>query len=257
MSGAISVGTGRCYAAPDGLGSAGLLVRNLIRPQMPSLVALEKLGVLETRAGVENDHLVRFRYPAGLAKLARHPEGAPAFGTEEKTLALARELHPIRDLLIADRQGSPPGLTKGSKNDEISKRLRDADSGGERPGVGPRLGFVEPLGERIDDRRAAARLRRDEPWFFLVEPADRAELVERLPHADEADAATGRVHDHVGHAPPELFGELEPHRLLALDAIRLPQRRRVVPTAIRADPFHDGSGVGNRSGNRVDLASVR
>ena len=64
---------------------------------------------------------------------------------------------------------------------------------------------------------------------FAADEADRLELGERLPHADQAGAAAGRIEDHVGHLPAELLGELEPHRLLALDPIGLLQRRGVEP----------------------------
>ena len=64
---------------------------------------------------------------------------------------------------------------------------------------------------------------------FAADEAERFEFGERLPHADQPGAAAGRVEDHVGHLPAELFGKLEPHRLLALDAIGLLERRSVEP----------------------------
>ena len=120
----------------------------------------------------------------------------------------------------------------------------------------PRTRLVEPLAERVDDRSTPARLRRNETRAFPVEPADGTELVERLPHADETDAAAGRINDHIGHAPSELLGELESHGLLTFDAVRLTKGRGVVPTAVRADLLHDGARIGDRSGDRVDLPAV-
>ncbi len=64
---------------------------------------------------------------------------------------------------------------------------------------------------------------------FAADEADGLELGERLPHADQPGAAAGRIEDDVRHLPAELLGELEPHRLLALDPIRLLQRRGVEP----------------------------
>src|SRR3546814_17705726 len=55
-----------------------------------------------------------------------------------------------------------------------------------------------------------------------------------LPHADQAGAAAGRVEDHVGHLPAELFGEFQAHRLLALDPVRLLQGRGVEPAHLGA-----------------------
>ena len=60
-------------------------------------------------------------------------------------------------------------------------------------------------------------------------PADALHFLERLPHADHAGAAAGRIDDPVGELPIELLAELVGHRLLAFDAIRLLQRRDVVP----------------------------
>ena len=57
------------------------------------------------------------------------------------------------------------------------------------------------------------------------DPADGAQLGERLPHADEAGAAPGGVDDDVGKRPAELLGELDPHRLLAFEAIGLLEGR--------------------------------
>ena len=57
----------------------------------------------------------------------------------------------------------------------------------------------------------------------------RFQLLEGLPHADHAGAAAGGIDDPVGERPVELFAELVGHRLLALDPIRLLQRRDIVP----------------------------
>ena len=82
-------------------------------------------------------------------------------------------------------------------------------------------------------RRAARRLHRDHARALGADEADLLQLVERLPHADQAGAAAGRVEDHVGHVPAELLGEFQAHRLLALDAVRLLQRGRVEPADFR------------------------
>src|SRR5207237_10405849 len=104
-----------------------------------------------------------------------------------------------------------------------------AEARGERARLGPWIRLLAALLERLHDRRAAVRLRRHESWTLPVDPADRGELVERLPHSDETDPAAGRIDDHVGKAPPQLFRELEAHRRLALDAERLAEVPRVVP----------------------------
>src|SRR2546430_5069727 len=65
------------------------------------------------------------------------------------------------------------------------------------------------------------------------EPAGAHELLERLPHADQAGAATRGVHDRMGQRPPELLRELEAQRLLTLDTVGLAQRRHVHGAGLR------------------------
>ena len=96
----------------------------------------------------------------------------------------------------------------------------------------------------------------------------RLEFVECLPHADQAGAAAGRVEDDVGQPPAELLGELEAHRLLALDAVRLLERRDVepahalaplgdAPAAVVDEPVHERDvGARQRDLAHVDLGRV-
>ena len=60
-----------------------------------------------------------------------------------------------------------------------------------------------------------------------MDQAHLTKLAERLVDPDQADAAAGRIDDDVRRLPPQLFDELERDRLLALDPVRLLQRRRV------------------------------
>ena len=66
------------------------------------------------------------------------------------------------------------------------------------------------------------------------DPAQLEQLAQRLVDADQPHAATGGIDDHVGHPPAELLGDLEAHRLLALDAVRLLERGNVEPVARRS-----------------------
>ena len=114
-------------------------------------------------------------------------------------------------------------------------------------GVGQRLRSALAGLERAHDRRAAGGLHRDQPGQRAVDPAELAQLEQRLVDADEADAAAGRVDDHVGHLPAELLDDLEAHRLLALDPVGLlaasttsnqpSARRRPPPTSAPASPI--------------------
>src|SRR5689334_1391655 len=77
--------------------------------------------------------------------------------------------------------------------------------------------------ERPDDWRTAFGLHRDHAGAPPVDPSDRLHFGERLPHPDHAGAAAGRIDDPVGEPPLQLLGNLEPHRLLAFDAVWLLQ----------------------------------
>src|SRR6185503_12473585 len=89
------------------------------------------------------------------------------------------------------------------------------------------------------------------------DPSDLAELLESLPHADEANATAGRIDDDVGQLPFELLGELEAHRLLPLDAVRLLQGRCVVPAALGTRALHDRARVRDRARDEIHLRAVR
>ena len=68
---------------------------------------------------------------------------------------------------------------------------------------------------------------------FDADPAELLHLLHRLVDADQPDPAAGRVEDDVGHLPAELLGDLVAHRLLALDAVRLLERRDLL-VAVRS-----------------------
>src|SRR5205085_433335 len=97
--------------------------------------------------------------------------------------------------------------------------------------------------ESAHDRRAARCLYRYHARPLGTDEANRLELRERLPHADQPGPAAGRIKDHVGNVPAELLRELEAHGLLAFDPVGLLQRRGVEP----ADLAHT---IGN------DLAAI-
>ena len=81
----------------------------------------------------------------------------------------------------------------------------------------------------LDHRRAARSLHDNHARPLLADPAQRLQFGESLPHADNAGAAAGRIKDDVGHFPAELLGQLDAHRLLALDAVGLAQGRAIEP----------------------------
>ena len=163
-----------------------------------------------------------------------------------------------RDVFVRHRDGRAAALAQRAQHEEVAERLRHANSGRERPRFRPRLRFVCAFIERAHDRCAARRLRRHESRARVgAEKADLAQLVERLPHADEANTAAGRIDDHVRQLPAELLRELEAHRLLPLDAVGLLQRRGVVPAPLGAGALHDRAGVADRARDEPHVRTVR
>ena len=74
--------------------------------------------------------------------------------------------------------------------------------------------------------------------------------------ADEADAAAGWIDDNVRCPPPQLFGELQRDRLLALDPVRLLQCRCVKQTAaIGYRSAHDRPGIADQTVDQRDRRS--
>src|SRR6185503_11089471 len=135
-------------------------------------------------------------------------------------------------------------LPQRAEHEEVTKCLGHAEASGEGLRVGPRLRLARACFERAHDGSATVGLGGYEARNVVAgDPSDLAELLESLPHADEADATAGRIDDDVGQLPFELLGELVAHRLLPLDAVGLLQRRRVVPSALGTRALDDRSGV--------------
>ena len=97
-------------------------------------------------------------------------------------------------------------------------------------GIGERLREALALLERPDDRGTPLGLAAHQPRQFVgLQPAEFLQFLKRLPHADQARAAAGRIEDHIGQLPAELLGQFQAHRLLAFEAVRLLQRGEVEP----------------------------
>ena len=85
--------------------------------------------------------------------------------------------------------------------------------------------------------------------------AHRLQLLERLPHADEADAAAGGVDDDVRERALELLRQLVSHRLLAFDAVRLLQGRHLEPPVLRRVLRDEGAAVGDQAVDEVHVGA--
>ena len=111
--------------------------------------------------------------------------------------------------------------------------------------------------EGPDDRGAAGRLHRHHARAGGADPAQRLELGQRLPYADQAGAAAGGIEDRVGHAPPQLLRQLDAHRLLALDAVGLLEGRAVEPAARAGAAGDDRAAVGDGAVDPIEPGAAQ
>ena len=109
--------------------------------------------------------------------------------------------------------------------------------------------------EGADDRCAAGGLHRDHPGPRRPDEPDGLQLGEGLPHADQASAAARRIEDDVGQGPAELLRELDAHRLLALDPVRLLERRDVEPAHALAALRHAPAAVVDEAVDERDVGT--
>ena len=91
--------------------------------------------------------------------------------------------------------------------------------------------------------------------LVVGQPAERGQLVKGLPHADQPGAAAGGIENHVGQPPIELLGQLQAHRLLAFDPVRLLERRDVEPAQPLLAFAHDLAAVGDQPRHQKRLGA--
>src|ERR1035437_1073223 len=138
------------------------------------------------------------------------------------------------DLVFRRPERAAVALPDRAKGPAITERARHPQSGRVRRGIFPRRGAIRAFVERAHERHATLRLRDDHLRLLRVlrQPSPFDHLADRLPDADRALAAAGRIDDRVGQPPAELFGDFVAHRLHPLDAIRLTHRRDVEEPAL-------------------------
>src|SRR5262249_42763175 len=158
---------------------------------------------------------------------------------------------------VRHRDREAAALAHRSQDEKVADRLRHADARRNGMGVVParRMLLAGVVGAHYGS--AASRLHRHHARALGAEEADRFEFGERLPNADEAGAAAGRIEDHVRHLPAELLGELEAHGLLALDSIRLLERRAVEPADFRRALGDDLAAIIDEAVDSVDGCALQ
>src|SRR5262249_31567777 len=159
------------------------------------------------------------------------------------------------DCLVPDRNGEAATFTHGAQDEKVSDRLRHADARRDGVRVLPARRVLLAGFEGAHDGSAARRLYRDHARALFPEKADRLELRERLPHADQAGAAAGRIKHDVRQLPAELLGELEAHGLLALDPVRLLQGRGIEPSDLRLPLRDDTAAIVDQAVDSIDASA--
>src|ERR1051326_8764202 len=170
---------------------AALYVTERVHPALTSTAIL-------VSPCVENDDTLAAR---DLAAVAQHLQG------DECGSRLRPGVDPLTtpdfrcgrfDRGLVDGNGASLRVADRPEHQEISDRTRDAQPPRARVWRLPFRRFLESLLIRANHWRAAGRLHAEHPWPLAADPAEALHLVERLPHADEARAAAGRVEDDVG-----------------------------------------------------------
>ena len=196
--------------------------------------------------------------PAVVAEVPGRDQAGGALRADPGALRRGERGELGEDLLVGDGDGGAARLAHGAQHQEVAERLRHVDPEGDRVGALDQGALLEAGVEGVHDRAAARRLHRDQPRQPLPDPAQLAHLQHRLVDADQADAATGRVEDHVGHPPAELLRDLVAHRLLALDAVGLLERRDLlVPLALLDRRLHQRPGVVDQAVDEIELGARR
>ena len=164
--------------------------------------------------------------------MASGGDGRGTLGAQEHPLEPSRQGQVGQQVGVVDGHRGAAGLPEGGQHQEVAQRLGHVDPERHGRGVLDQDRLVGAGLERGHDRRAPGGLHADQPRQVALDPAQLARLGERLVDADQADPATGRVDDDVGHPPAELLGDLQPHRLLALDPVGLLQRGDLEPVLL-------------------------
>src|SRR5215216_474482 len=194
--------------------------------------------VLLADAAVEYDDFLVFGYLAAVAQFGEGGEGCSGLGAHVPCAEASRDqLHP-GDGAFVHRDRGAARLPQRLEDEEVAHGGWDPDACGAGLGVLERPCEALAGLEGADDGGAAFGLRGDHAWPLGAYETHSFELREGLPHADEAGATSGRVDDDIGETPAELLGQLEAHRLLALDAVGLFERTHVEC----AECFGEGGG---------------
>src|SRR3989442_10606074 len=99
------------------------LERQLADLELAWTLALERLRVLQTGAGVEDDDLIVLADPSVPAEVRRAGEACGTLGTDEHAFGLACGAHQLGDLLILHGDRDALRFAKRAQHDEVAEGL--------------------------------------------------------------------------------------------------------------------------------------
>src|ERR1041385_8449930 len=184
-----------------------------------------RITIEPPRARIEkDDSLLRSQHTSFPEQPGRRDRSA-AFRREINALEPAAFARLAGEVLVVDHDRAAAALAQRAEHEPVAERPGHPEAAGDGPGIGPRIAMVGAGLERLDDGGAAFGLDREHPRQPAFDPSRGAELLEDLPHPDEAGAAAGGIQDRVRQRPAEALRDLEAEGLLPFDPVRLPEGR--------------------------------
>ena len=199
------------------------------------------LGGLVAVAGDADDDRLVARNRAVLDQLDRARQRRAARGLGEDAFGLRDQLHGVENLAVGRHRARAAARADGGEHLESVGRIADRDRSRDRVRLHG-IGKLETVLERLDDRRAAGRLRGVNRRQIAVDQADFLQLAECARNARQQRAARHGRDDVLRECPAELFGDFEAVGLRAFGVVAAQVDVRESPAVLlrnlRAQPVH-------------------
>src|SRR5215471_16459900 len=179
--------------------------------------------VFVSRACIKQNHSFVRLDPSSRSQFARSHHGRRSFGRREFP---SRVQHFV--VRYSDRRSV--GLPQHAQNQLIPQRPGNAQTRSNRRRVWKKLRRALMRLPCPHDRCATFRLHGHHTRPLRANPSHGLHLVKRFAHPDQPHASASGIKNHIWQLPAKLFPHLVTHRFLAFHAVRLFQRRNVIPS---------------------------